>query len=76
LQQAARITQQHLAVIGQRDRSGGAAEQRPLGDELEALICWLTVDCVRLARSAARWKPPAFRHRNKRAQKFEFHHGD
>jgi hypothetical protein len=22
------------------------------------LICWLTVDCVRLRRSAARWKPP------------------
>jgi hypothetical protein len=21
-------------------------------------VCWLTVDCVKLSRSAARWKPP------------------
>ena len=35
-QQAARIPQQHLAVIGQGHRPGGPAKQRALGDEFKA----------------------------------------
>src|ERR1700732_1696160 len=35
LQQAARVTQEHLAVIGQGHRSGGATKKRSLGLELK-----------------------------------------
>lgn len=37
LQQSARVTEQHLAVIGQRDTSGRAPEQRTFGLKLQSL---------------------------------------
>ena len=37
LQQAARVAEQHLAVVGQRDAAGCAPKQRSLGLELKPL---------------------------------------
>jgi hypothetical protein len=47
LQQTTRITEQHFTVIGEPDTARRAPEQWTLG-----------LDCVKLSRSAARWKPP------------------
>jgi hypothetical protein len=58
LQQATRVAEQHLARVGQCDIARCPPEQGPFGLELKPLDLLLTVDCVRLSRSAARWKPP------------------
>src|SRR5258708_7465074 len=58
LQQSTRVAEQHLAIVGQRDTARCPPEQGRLVSSSSRLICWLTVDCVRLSRSAARWKPP------------------
>jgi hypothetical protein len=58
LQQATRVAEQHLVSVNQCDTARCRPEQGPFGPELKPLDLLLTVDCVRLSRSAARWKPP------------------
>jgi hypothetical protein len=76
LQQAARVTQEHLAVIGQGHRSGGATKKRSLGLELKTLdlLAHGRLREVQLFGRAV--EAPAFSHGNKRTQQLEFHHGD
>jgi hypothetical protein len=76
LQQAARVTQEHLALIGQSHRSGGATKKRSLGHEFEAfdLLAHGRLREVQLFGGAM--EAPAFSHGNKRTQQLEFHHGD
>jgi hypothetical protein len=52
-----RVLQKSFSVFGQRNLPGGgrAFEQRRAEDGFFR-ICWLTVDCVRWTRSAARVK--------------------
>src|SRR6266403_421264 len=73
LQQAARVTQEHLAVIGQGHRSGGATKKRSLGLELKTfdLLAHGRLREVQPLRRAV--EAPAFSDGNKRTQQLEFH---
>jgi hypothetical protein len=73
-QQAARVTQEHLAVIGQGHRSGSATKKRSLGLELETfdLLAHGRLREVQLFGRTV--EASAFSHGNKRTQQLEFHH--
>ena len=76
LQQATRVTQEHLAVVSQSHCSGGATKKRSLGLELETfdLLAHGRLREVQLFGRAV--EAPAFSHGDKRTQQLKFHHGD
>ena len=74
LQQSPRIAEQHLAVIGQRHRSCGAAKQRPFGFKLEPLDLLADGRLGEIQLLGGAMKAAAFGDRDKRAKQFKFQH--
>jgi hypothetical protein len=76
LQQAARIAEQHLAIVGQRDAARCPPEQGPFGLELKPLdlLAHRRLRQVEPLRGAV--ETAAIGHGNKGTQQLEFHHGD
>jgi hypothetical protein len=74
LQQAARVTEQHLAIVGQRDAARCPPEQGPFGLELKPLdlLAHRRLRQVEPLRGAV--ETAAIRHGNEGAQQFEIEH--
>jgi hypothetical protein len=75
LQQASRVAEQHLAIVGQCDTARCPPEQGPFGFELKPLdlLAYRRLRQVEPFRGAV--KTAAIGHGNKRTQQLEFHHG-
>jgi hypothetical protein len=58
LQQAARVAEQHLAIVGQCDTERCSPEQGSFGLELKPLDLLTYRRLRQVECSAARWKPP------------------
>jgi hypothetical protein len=76
LQQATRVAEQHLAIVGQCDTTRCPPEQRPFGLELQPLdlLAYGRLRQVKPLRCAV--ETAAIGHGNKRTQQLEFHHSD
>jgi hypothetical protein len=76
LQQATRVAEQHLAIVGQCDTARCPPEQGPFGLELKPLdlLAYRRLRQVEPLRGAV--ETAAIGHGNKGTQQLEFHHGD
>jgi hypothetical protein len=76
LQQATRVAEQHLAIVGQCDTARRPPEQGPFGLELKPLdlLTHRRLRQVEPLRGAV--EPAAIGHGNKGAQQLEIQHAD